>query len=1013
MWDFEKLQMEFTTQGRKFTLRGAKVPSLKLINNKSFAHAVAKGADLCFLSLSPTAPSLVFPTCHVLNTCEPNSALPLSIAELLVEYVDIFEEPSQLPPLRAGFDHQIPLKDGVAPFNLRPYRYSRIQKDIIDNLVKDMIDQGIVQHSTSPFASPTILVRKKDGSWRLCVDFRRLNELTIKDRFPIPLIEDLMDELGGSMVFSKLDLRSGYHQLRMAQGEEYKTAFKTHSGHYEYLVMPFGLTNAPASFQSLMNHVFQPFLRKFVIIFFDDLLIYSKSLEDHVCHLRMIFQTVRDNHLLLNKSKCSFALPKVEYLGHFITVDGISTDPSKIQAVSSWPIPQNLKQLRGFLGLAGYYRRFVKDFGKIAKPLTDLLKKDCFIWSENATSAFLNLKQALVTAPVLCLPDFTKKFVVETDASGTGIGAVLMQDHHPVAYISKSLGPKQQAMSIYEREMLAIVYAVQKWGSYLSHAPFVIKTDQKSIKHMLDQKLNTPFQQVWVAKLMGFDFEIQYREGSSNLAADALSRKTGAELLILLLNNASTDLLQAIQLSWQSDSILNSIIQDLQKDPKSHPKFSWVRNELRRRGKLVIGANHDIKLSILSWLHDSAIGGHSGRDVTLSRIRSLFYWKGMAKDVLNYVRNCGICQKSKPDLAASPGLLQPLPIPTLIWTDISMDFIEGLPKSSGKQVIFVVVDRLSKYAHFMALAHPYTASDVAQLFLDNVFKLHGLPESITSDRDPIFISTFWNEFFKLQGVALNKSSAYHPQSDGQTEIVNKCLETYLRCMCSDKPTQWFKWLSLAEWWYNTNYHSSIRTTPFEVVYGQPPPIHLPYLPGAATSVSVDRSLIAREEVIKLLQFHLLRAQNRMSQQADKHRSDRVFSIGDFVYLKLQPYRQLSLKSHGVHKLLPKFYGPFKVLDRIGLAAYALDLPPSTVFHNVFHVSQLKLCPNPHHHPIQHLPAEISAVSKVPTAILDRKMVKRGHVAATKVLVQWKDSPPDAATWEFYHDLIKKFPEFHP
>jgi hypothetical protein len=232
-------------------------------------------------------------------------------------------------------------------------------------------------------------------------------------------------------------------------------------------------------------------------------------------------------------------------------------------------------------------------------------------------------------------------------------------------------------------------------------------------------------------------------------------------------------------------------------------------------------------------------------------------------------------------------------------------------------------------------------------------------------------------------------------------------------MCSDQPKQWSKWLSLAEWWYNTNYHSSIHTTPFEVVYGQPPPIHLPYLPGSATTLTVDRSLMAREEAIKLIQFHLLRAQNRMLQQANKHRSDRVFAIRDYVYLKLQPYRQLSMKSHGVHKLLPKYYGPYLVEDRIGATAYKLQLPPSANIHNVFHVSQLKLCPNPQGQQIQHIPAAFTIADKVPVAILDRKMVKRGHTAATKVLVQWKDLPLDNATWEFYYDLLKRFPDFHP
>ncbi|GAU27517.1 hypothetical protein TSUD_147110 [Trifolium subterraneum] len=940
--------------------------------------------------------------------------IPAEIKQLLHLYADLFENPQGLPPPRPGFDHKLPLKEGTTPFNIRPYRYASIQKDIVDGLVEEMLEKGWIQHSNSPFASPVVLVRKKGGKWRLCVDYRRLNQATIKDKFPIPLIEDLMDELGGSVIYSKLDLQSGYHQMRMAAGEEYKTTFKTHAGHFEYLVMPFGLTNAPASFQSLMNILFQQYLRKFVIIFFDDILIYSSSLEDHVLHLDKVFQILREHKLFLRKEKCCFATSRVEYLGHVITKEGVSTDPNKIQVVSSWPLPSSVKQLRGFLGLAGYYRRFVKDFGKIAKPLNDMLKKYAFHWSIEATQAFTELKHALTSTPVLALPNFNQPFILETNASGKGIGAVLMQNKHPIAYISKALGPKQQAMSVYERELLAIVYAIQKWSTYLAYRHFIIKTDQKSIKFMLEQRLNTPFQQVWMAKLMGYDFEIHYKEGVNNNVADALSRRTGAELLPLLLNNAQEDLLERIKESWSNDVVLHNSIQELQADAKSHPKFTWCRGELRRKGKLVIGADPTLKQIILNWLHDSPSGGHSGRDVTAARVKSLFFWKGVNKDIQHYVRNCDVCQRCKPDLSASPGLLQPLPIPKLVWDAISMDFIEGLPTSSKKQVIFVVVDRLSKYAHFMALAHPYTALDVAQQFLDNVFKLHGMPSTITSDRDPIFLSKVWNELFQLQGVALNKSTAYHPQSDGQTEVVNKCLETYLRCMCADKPSSWSQWLSLAEWWYNTNYHTSIHSTPFEVVYGQPPPIHLPYLPEEATAAVVDRSLSARDAAIQLLKFHLLRAQNKMTQQVNKHRSDKTFSIGDMVYLKLQPYRQSTIRKSQFHKLVPKFYGPFKILDSIGQVAYQLELPPNAAIHNVFHVSQLKLCFNPQiatTYPLPNDPLNTSSI-KEPEAILERKMVKRGNSAATKVLVQWKGEPSTQAIWEFYYDLLKKFPNFH-
>ena len=298
----------------------------------------------------------------------------------------------------------------------------------------------------------------------------------------------------------------------------------------------------------------------------------------------------------------------------------------------------------------------------------------------------------------------------------------------------------------------------------------------------------------------------------------------------------------------------------------------------------------------------------------------------MNVEVQNYVRNCSVFQKNKYDLAASPGLLQPLPIPAGVWEFVSLDFIEGLPPSHGKHCIMVVVDRLSKNAHFIALSHPYTALTVAQAYLDNIFTLHGMPKDVVSDRDPTFLSEVWKELFRVHGVDLKRSTAYHPQTDGQTEVTNKTLETYLRCMTAETPSSWSKWLSLAEWWYNTTFRTAIRSTPYEIVFGQPPPLHLPYLPGESSSSVIYRCLQKREEVIIMLKFHLLRAQNRMKQYADAHRSPREFKIGNFVYLKLQPYRQNTLKNRKVpHKLSPRFYETFRVTDRVGSVAYKLSL----------------------------------------------------------------------------------------
>ncbi|KAI4370917.1 hypothetical protein MLD38_019209 [Melastoma candidum] len=464
-----------------------------------------------------------------------------------------------LPPLR-NIQHAIDLVPGAPLPNLAAYRMPPKQRAAMQKQVEELISKGLVRESKSPCACPALLTPKKDGSWRMCVDSRSINKITVKYRFPIPRLDDMLDQLVGAKVFSKIDLRSGYHQIRLRAGDEWKTAFKTPDGLYEWMVMPFGLSNAPSTFMRVMTDVLKPFLKTFVVVYFDDILIYSKTEEDHLIHLRHVLDVLSQEKLYINLKKCSFMEREVLFLGYIISDKGLAPDPEKVRAIIEWPTPMSITEVRSFHGLASFYRRFIKNFSSVMSPLTECLKKENFEWTSSAAKAFEHVKSLMSSAPILALPDFDKLFVLECDASKKGIGAVLTQDGKPVEFFSEKLSDAKQRYSTYDLEFYALVRSIQHWQHYLAYREFVVYSDHQALRYLNSQKKLSGKYVKWSSFLNEFNFTMKYKSGQLNTVADALSRRS----FVITIMSAQTLGFEELKNQYQTDDFFGSIVTKLQ-----------------------------------------------------------------------------------------------------------------------------------------------------------------------------------------------------------------------------------------------------------------------------------------------------------------------------------------------------------------------------------------------------------------------------------------------------------------
>jgi hypothetical protein len=544
----------------------------------------------------------------------------------------------------------------------------------------------------------------------------------------------------------------------------------------------------------LMHQILRPFLDDFVIVFLDDILIYSRSLAEHQKHLRQVLDVLRANQLYCKESKCEFFKDSVEFLGHVIDRDGVHMMESKVKAIREWPTPTSVDDIRSFLGLAGYYRKFIKGFSSIAAPLTELLKKGTrFVWHDALEKAFRALITAITTAPTLILPDPTKPYVITADACGYGIGACLMQDHgkglQPIAFLSKKLTDTELRYQNHERELLALYRTLKEWRHYLYGSQFVLKTDHRNLLWLLTQKQLSSRQMHWLQYFQDFGgvIPIEHVAGRLNGVADGLSRRPDHKPLQAAAIQVSECKVENLQEEIRMKLTEDPITKDILQHPQRNPKFTVSHGLIlvRDRNRLYIPADGKLRAKILYECHDAPSSGHLGISKTVHAVTQLFFWPGMQRDIIKYVRSCEACQRNKPSHQVPTGLLQSLSIPESPWTDVSMDFIVSLPKSrAGFDAIVVFVCRLTKQFHAVPMHTEDTASDVAKLFIREVVRHHGLPRSIVSDRDSRFIANFWKCLWDCLQTKLDMSTSYHPESDGQTERANRTIEDMLRSYVS-------------------------------------------------------------------------------------------------------------------------------------------------------------------------------------------------------------------------------------
>ena len=844
--------------------------------------------------------------------------------------------------------HQIRTGDQM-PVVKKQYPIPHAKKELMESEINKMLKMDVIEACQSPWRSPVLLVQKKNAEGqkkdhRFAVDFRDLNERVPKDKFPLPRIETILEALRGASVFSSLDLKSGYWQVPVAPEDRDKTAFSCGWATFRFKRMPFGLHNAPATFQRLMQRVLHKVLNVCALVYLDDIIVFSKNFEDHLAHLNTVLKLLGKHGLKVSPAKCHLAKAELKFLGHQVSGKGIEVDTDKVKAIREMPPPTDKRGIRGFIGMASYYRKFIPEFSEVAAPLTALTKKDArFKWLDEHQKAFDTLKIQLSSAPVLAYPQYDRIYKLQTDASHTALGAVLTQEENgidrPISYYSRKLNDAETRYTVTEKEALAIVAAVKHFAAYLYGKKFIILTDHAPLRYIFQYKATVPRITRWAVVLAQFDYEIIYKPGKAHLVPDALSRNVAAVMVRQeQYRNDPAQIFEpvrvrAAQLREPEYCALIGALEDgagNTHNPGVGDRFClqegclYYAEKLEEEGRLRLVVPHDLKNEALKIAHDTTLGGHFGVEKTYHRTKTMFYWKTQISDVQAYVKSCDICQRRNPrgQLKAGIGRLPPANEPL---ERVGIDLIGKLsPSLRGNHYILTIVCHFSRFVQAYAIPNKRTET-VANRFLDFVCR-YGTPQHVVSDRGSEFTSRVFQDMLNRIKAKTHLTCAYHPQSNGLTEVFNKLLKNTIIPMVQQDPRTWDDQLPCAVFALNSSYHPSIRNSPYFLMHGRDPPLPYSQLLGPQR-LHYGLTDGDPEAIYQRLQ-KAFRSAREASDEAHelnvKYQSKpsaRVYTVGDVVFLRNEAAMRGSYSKFATH-----WIGPFRisrVVTRVNVEIYAV------------------------------------------------------------------------------------------